>query len=156
MALRSLLRVLYVLLIFSIGFLLGQVWDVIFYGGITGLAVDVPSDFVKDENVKIYEDKIVIEIEGARLSTYDSTGSMLPTLGKGVSGLTVEPKSADEIDVGDIVSFKRNGKLIVHRVVRKGIDGGGVYFVTKGDNSPADDGKIRFEDIERVLVGLVY
>jgi signal peptidase I len=81
---------------------------------------------------------------------------MLPTLGEGVNGISVAPKSPDEIDVGDIVSFRRNDQIIVHRVVEKGVDAEGLYFVTKGDNSRADDGKVRFDEIERVLIGIVY
>lgn len=156
MIIRRLLSVLYVVLVFAIGFLVGQVWDAVFYGGVTGLAVDMPSDFIGDDKINVYEDRVVIEIEGARLSNYGDSGSMVPTLGKGVSGITVVPESPDDIEVGDIVSFNRGGKLIVHRVVRRGFDSEGVFFVTKGDNSIADDGKLRFDEIERVLVGLIY
>ncbi|MFH1801823.1 MAG: S26 family signal peptidase [archaeon] len=156
MALKIVLKILYILLIFSVGFLFGQIWDSLFYGGVTGLAVDMPSDFVDDEKIFIYGDRVEIKIEGAQLSTYDSTGSMLPTLGEGVNGISVRPESSDEIDVGDIVSFRAGDRLIVHRVVQKGADERGIFFVTKGDNSLADDGKLRFEEIERVLVALVY
>ncbi|MBU0760311.1 MAG: S26 family signal peptidase [Nanoarchaeota archaeon] len=152
----GLLKVLYVVLIFLVGFIFGQVWDFYSGGGITGFAVDKPSDFLDNRNILIYPDKVVIKIAGAKLSSYDSTGSMLPTLGDGVNGISIEPESADEIEVGDIVSFWRGDDLIVHRVVEKGADEQGVYFVTKGDNSPVSDGKIRFEEIERVLVGVVY
>ncbi|MBU0907690.1 MAG: hypothetical protein KKD18_06600 [Nanoarchaeota archaeon] len=156
MALKLALRVLYVLLVFSLGFLIGQIWDSVFYGGVTGLAVDSPSDIVSDDRILVYPDRVIIEVEGAKLSTYESTGSMLPTLGAGVSGISVVPSCPDEINLGDIVSFERNGLLIVHRVVQKGFDNQGVYFVTQGDNSLADDGKVRFDEIERVLIALVY
>lgn len=153
---RSILTVLYVLLIFSVGFLVGQTWDSIFYGGVTGKVIDMPSDFVPNDKINVYEDRVVIEVKNAKLSTYESTGSMLPTLGEGTNGISIVPNSADELEVGDIVSFRKGDKFIVHRIVEKGIDIEGVYFVTQGDNSPADDGKIRFENIERVLIGLIY
>lgn len=154
--LRKLLTFLYVFLFFLVGFLIGQTWDSVFYGGVTGLAVDTPSDFVEDDKITIYDDRVVIELSNAKLSTYGSTGSMLPTLGAGVNGVSVVLESPDEIEVGDIVSFRRGRDLVVHRVVRKGLDDEGIYFVTKGDNSPVDDGKIRFDDIERKLVALIY
>ena len=46
--------------------------------------------------------------------------------------------------------------LIVHRVVEKGIDEQGVYFITKGDNNNIDDCKIRFKDIDTVLIAVIY
>jgi hypothetical protein len=156
MIMKIILRILYVLLIFSAGFLIGQIWDSLFYGGVTGLTINAPSDFINDNKITVYEDKVIISVEGAKLSTYESTGSMLPTLGEGVNGISVVPKFPDEINVGDIVSFRKGEQLIVHRVVEKGTDEAGLYFITKGDNSVADDGKIRFNDIERVLIGLIY
>ncbi len=156
MSVQGSLKILYILLIFLAGFLVGQIWDSVFYGGVTGRAVDSPSDFVNDDNIIVYEDKVVIKVEGAKISTYEGTGSMLPTLGEGVNGVSVVPRSTDEINVGDIVSFRREGQLIVHRVVQKGADAEGVFFVTKGDNSIADDGKVRFDEMERVLIALIY
>jgi signal peptidase I len=153
---KKVLGVLYILLIFLVGFVVGQFWDSFSNGRTTGLAVNLPSDFVSDNKISVYDDKVVIEIVGAQISTYESTGSMLPTLGAGMNGISVVPSSPDEINVGDIVSFRRGDKLIVHRVIGKGNDAEGLYFVTKGDNSPSDDGKIRFGDIERVLIGLIF
>jgi len=156
MATRAILNVLYVVLIFLVGFVVGQLWSSYSGGGITGLAVEAPSDFLDNDNILIYEDRVVIEIEGAKLSTYDSTGSMLPTLGSGMNGISVVPESGEQIEVGDIISFRRGGQLIVHRVIEKSLDEEGEYFITKGDSSPVADGKIRFDEIERVLIGLIY
>ncbi len=46
--------------------------------------------------------------------------------------------------------------LIVHRVVDKGVDSDGVYFITKGDNNNYSDGKVRFEEIEYITIGILY
>jgi len=156
MLVRRLLKILYFFLIFLVGFLAGQVWDSVFYGGMTGRAIYSPSDLVGDDKITVFDDKVVIEVSGAKLSTYENTGSMLPTLGAGVNGISIVPNSSEEIKVGDIVSFRREGKLIVHRVVQKGVDSEGLFFVTKGDNSIADDGKVRFDEIERILIALIY
>lgn len=156
MKLNLILNILYITLIFFVGFLVGQVWDSVFYGGVTGLVVDTPSNFISEEGIEVFSDKVIIEVDDAKLSSYGPSGSMLPTLGEGMTGISIVPNSADEIEVGDIVIFKSGNELIVHRVVEKGVDSDGLYFITKGDNSLADDGKIRFEEIERVLIGLVF
>ena len=41
-------------------------------------------------------------------------------------------------------------------VIEKGIDEDGIYFITKGDNNSITDGKIRFEDIEYITVGVIW
>lgn len=148
--------VLYGILIFLLGILCAQVWGgYTNYKGVTGAVVSVPSDSVEDKYILIYDDRVVLLIEGVTMSNYDSTGSMAPTLGEGVNGLRVVPGSAEEIQVGDIVSFNYNGGIVVHRVVEIGSDSGGIYFITKGDNSDKFE-RIRFKDIEFKTVALVY
>lgn len=115
-----------------------------------------PPDFVKDKQILVYEDRVVLNIEGARLTRYAPTKSMVPVLDSGANGISVKPKDENEIEIGDIISFWREGNLIVHRVVEKGVDENGAYFVTKGDNSPVVDGKTRFSEVEHKLVGLFY
>lgn len=155
MADRTLI-VLYLVLAFVAGFSVSLFFDVFSGGGITGRSIDVPSDRFTDKNILVYDDKIVIKIVNAQVTNYDSTGSMLPTLGYGVNGISVKPETEEDIGVGDIVSFWKGEKLVVHRVVEKGTDAEGIYFITKGDNAPIDDGKVRFGEIEHVLVGLIY
>jgi len=67
-------------------------------------------------------------------------------------------KEINELELGDIIVYSnlRQQTPIIHRIVEKGEDEEGAYFVTKGDNSLVDDGKVRFSEVEHVLVGLVY
>jgi signal peptidase I len=81
---------------------------------------------------------------------------MLPTLGDNANGVKVVPKNADEIKIGDIISFQSGELTIVHRVVSKGEDNNGIFFVTRGDNNPETDGKVYFKDIKYVTIALVY
>jgi len=81
---------------------------------------------------------------------------MKPIFDKGAHGIRIVPQSAEEINVGDIISFRVGRSLIVHRVIEKGLDSKGVYFLTQGDNNLFSDGKIRFEDIEYVTVGIIW
>jgi len=115
-----------------------------------------PSDWIKEQDIKVYDDKIIIYVKNALLSRYADTGSMLPVLGKYTSGIKIIPNSAEQIQIGDIISFESGNKLIVHRVIDKGKDEKGVYFVTKGDNNNETDGKIYFPQVKYVTVGLIY
>ena len=56
----------------------------------------------------------------------------------------------EELKVGDIVTFKRDGEVITHRIVEiDKNDNTGIQYLTKGDNNNvADDEYITFEDIE--------
>ena len=149
---NNIIRVFILVAIFTFGFIFGFFWERLFVGeSLTGSAISVPSDFVDDREILVYDDEVVIKIDGATLSNYDSTGSMLPFFGENANGITIKPESEEQIKEGDIVTFSKNGELIVHRVVSRGVDSEGVYFITKGDNSEFDDGKIRFNDIEKVL-----
>ena len=152
-------------LMFLLGFFSCALIFVAYFGfvGLTGLVVanddfnlGGPSDWVSGGDIFVFDDEVVIKIDNATLAGYEGTGSMEPVLGAGSTGIRVVPEGAGEVNLGDIVSFRKDGVLIVHRVVEKGMDNEGVYFITKGDNSEFVDEKIRFEDIEYVLVGVVW
>jgi len=115
-----------------------------------------PSDFIKESDMRVYDDKIVILIEGASLSRYKSTGSMIPTFDSEANGIRIKPENENQIKIGDIVTYVKNNRFIVHRVVEKGEDNLGTYFITKGDNNQFEDGKVRFEDIEYVTIAILY
>ena len=116
-----------------------------------------PSDWIKTRQITVYDDRIVIEIQNATYAEFADTNSMDPVLDKGTNGIEIVPNSADEIQIGDIIAYKSKYGTIIHRVVDKGTDEEGVYFITKGDNNKeADPGKVRFEQVERVLVALIY
>ena len=122
----------------------------------TSSEIKAPSDSIKENQIIVYDDKVVIDIKDASLSAYAQTGSMLPFLDKGANGIIVAPKSEDEVNVGDIITFRQDSKLIVHRVVEKGEDAEGTYFITQGDNNTYPDGKVRFSDIKYITVGILY
>ena len=54
------------------------------------------------------------------------------------------------------MSFEKDNDLIIHRVTERGEDSDGIYFITQGDNSNITDGKIRFEDIKYVTIGVIW
>lgn len=115
-----------------------------------------PSDVIQKNDIKVYPDRVVIYVENASLSTYASTGSMKPLFDESANGLRIQPTSASEIKVGDIITFKRGNDLVVHRVIETGTDESGIYFITKGDNNTYDDGKVYFDQVLYKTVALFY
>jgi len=130
--------------------------EIPFATGLVSFDASSPSDWVMEEDIIVFDDYIILRIANATLSNYADSGSMKPLLDIGANGIRVVPINSNQIGVGDIVSFRFGGILIVHRVVERGIDDRGVYFITQGDNNVFSDDKIRFEDIEYVTVGVIW
>ncbi|MEM4254135.1 MAG: signal peptidase I [Candidatus Woesearchaeota archaeon] len=116
-----------------------------------------PADRIQKSQIGVYPDKAIIEVQGLKWANVSATNSMLPVLGTGAHALQVVPRSANEIQTGDIVSYKYEGRIIIHRVIEIGRDELGWYAITKGDNNPEPDpAPVRFSQIDRVLVGIIY
>jgi len=155
-------RTLIVFVIFSLGILVG----VAITGNFFGLEIPsgifqyqeqgIPSDRILEQDIQILPDKIIINIKDTSISRYADTGSMIPIIDEGANGIRIIPKSESDIQVGDIVTFEQDGILIVHRVVEIGEDTIGTYFITKGDNNAFSDGKIRFDQIRYLTIGVLY
>jgi len=117
-----------------------------------------PSDWIKEEQIDLNSQFLTLNIQDASLATYTDTNSMDPVLDYGAIGIEINAKSPDEIHIGDIVAYepKWTTGLVVHRVIEKGIDSQGEYFITKGDNNADPDPKIRFNQIRFILIGVLY
>ncbi len=126
------------------------------FGNANVTNASAPGDWIKLSQIKVTGDEIIIKVNNASLSSYAPTGSMKPVLDSNSNGIRAVPKSPEEINVGDIVTFEYDGENIVHRVVEKGADAGGAWFITKGDNNGVSDGKIRFSEIKYVTIGVLY
>ncbi len=124
-----------------------------------GIEKDSPGDWIKEDQIKVYDNKIIIELKDAEWASFTDTNSMDPILDETVNAIEIIPKSADNIHVGDIVSYKSDyaDGTIIHRVIKIGKDNKGWYCIVKGDNNQGPDpGKIRFNQIKRVLVAIIY
>jgi len=117
---------------------------------------NAPGDWIKQDQIQITNDKIIISIKDASLSSYAATGSMKPVFDKEANGIRIKPTNESQINIGDIISYQSNDNLIVHRVIEKGADSDGVYFVVKGDNNNLPDKNIRFKDIKYITIGILY
>ena len=121
--------------------------------------IDSPYDRIKESQIKVYKDKVVIEIEDAQWASFEDTNSMDPILDEGANAIQVIPKSYHDIHVGDIISYESEYAegIFVHRVVKVGFDPDGWYCIAKGDNNPdLDPGKIRFSQIKKVVIAIIY
>lgn len=77
-----------------------------------------------------------------------STESMEPELKKG-DAIIIKKVSEDQLRVNDIVTFKINGEIITHRIVRIDDVNSEKFYITKGDNNNVEDpDELRFNDIE--------
>lgn len=118
-----------------------------------------PSDWIKEDQIKVYNDRVIIDLKDAEWASFTDTNSMDPVLDETANAIEIIPKSADDIHVGDIISYKSDyaDGTIIHRVIKIGSDEEGWYYIVKGDNNQSPDpGKIRFKQIKRVVVAIIY
>ena len=116
-----------------------------------------PFDWIKEDKIHVYADRIVVDLPNAEWATFTDTNSMDPILDAGTNAIEVVPKSAADVHVGDIASYETEYGTIIHRVIDTGFDAEGWYAVFKGDNNAMPDpGKVRFDQIRRVVVAIIY
>ena len=68
--------------------------------------------------------------------------SMLPTLWPG-DLLTVHSRKFEQVQVGEMVLYFRQGRFFIHRVVGKPVLGGKPVLITRGDCMSKDDPPVR-------------
>lgn len=147
------------ILIFIIGFSTASMFSEVEKRTAFGGTVDRdnPSDFITEEQIHLYSDKLVIEKEGLKYASVEDTKSMEPLLSSNSHTIETKPEQS-KLNKGDIISFynAEEGKTIVHSIVEIGTDDSGWYARTKGYNTDfADEWKVRFTDIKGVVVGVL-
>jgi hypothetical protein len=118
-----------------------------------------PHDRISEEQIHVYNDRVVIDIKNAEWASFTNTNSMDPVIDQGANAIQIVPRSTEEIHLGDIVSYKSNivDATIIHRVVRIDSDEKGWFAIMKGDNLNREDPeKVRFEQVQRVVVAIIY
>jgi len=149
------------LLLLAIGILIGLVSQALAtsvqYPNGNAIERSSPQDWIKEQDIEVYSDRVVIRLENPQWARFANTNSMDPVLDQGANAIQIVPRSIDQIEVGDIISYRAGERIIIHRVIEKAIDEQGWYVIAKGDNNPQPDpNKIRFEDITRVVVAIIY
>jgi len=124
-----------------------------------GIEKNSPSNWISEDQIKVYNDRVIIELKDAEWASFTNTNSMDPVIDETANAIEIIPKSTDNIHVGDIISYKSNyaDGTIIHRIIKIGSDEKGWYCIVKGDNNQSPDpGKIRFNQIKRILVAIIY
>lgn len=118
-----------------------------------------PKDRIPESAIAVWQDRVVLDLQDAQWATFTDTHSMEPVISAGANAIHIVPQDADTIQVGDICSYESDyaDGTIIHRIIYKGQDEDGQYFIFKGDNLPASDpGRIRFDQIKRCVVAIIY
>ena len=116
-----------------------------------------PQDRVSEEQIKVYDDRVILLLDDPQWSSFTDTNSMDPFLDDGVNAIEIKPRFPSEIQRGDVVSYSSNEGSIIHRVIDTGYDDQGIYYTLKGDNNPvADSENVRFNQIDGIVVAVVY
>ena len=104
--------------------------DVSFVTGNVLFDGQTPNDRINSSFLEVTSESIVINISNATISRYAPTGSMKPLIGEGAQGIRIAPESSNDVYVGDIVTFRFDEILVVHRVKEIGFDEFGTYYIT--------------------------
>lgn len=114
-----------------------------------------PQDWIKDEQIHTYSD--YTRIDGK--FTYGfvkGTGSMLPCISPDSTILYNKNLIEGSIKVGDIIVYDEPEGKVIHRIIKiEEIDNKTHYF-TKGDNNRYEDSPVFYENITKVVVGILY
>jgi len=114
-----------------------------------------PANRIEEKHLELSSEKLVINFPKIQLAHYSDTNSMDPIIDENSIGLEIIPESKEEIHVGDIVAYESGNDLIAHRIIE--IDNDGEWYaIVKGDNSENNAEKIRFDQINYVLIGVLY
>jgi len=116
-----------------------------------------PHDWIKENDIQLYQEGVTISIHDPQWAVFADTNSMDPVIDSGAHAIEIIPQSPEDVHAGDIVSYQYGSNTIIHRVVETGYDTNGWYAVFKGDNNPSQDPKkVRFKDIRRIVVAVIY
>lgn len=116
-----------------------------------------PGDWIKENQIKVYKDRVVLEIDNPAWANFTDTNSMDPFLDEDSNTIEIKPEAPEQVNPGDIISYQTGEGIIIHRVVERGEDKEGLYYLVKGDNNSSQDPfKVRFKDIKGVVVAVIY
>jgi len=116
-----------------------------------------PSNHVLEQDIHVYSDKVVIDVDNAFWARFSDTNSMDPVLDVKTNSIEIRPENEKQIEVGDIISFSYENKIVIHRVVLIDSDSQGLFYITKGDNvENVDPIKVRFSDVQGIVIALIY
>ena len=119
--------------------------------------LDSPGDWIKEKQIKVYPNQVVINVNQPTWASFTNTNSMDPFIDETSNAIEIKPQSALDIKVGDVISYQTKSGIIIHRVVKIEQDKQGLYYLVKGDNNKlTDPTKVRFKEVVGVVVAVIY
>lgn len=118
-----------------------------------------PSDWVSEKDIQVFKDRVTLNVPNVVWAKFTNTKSMDPVLDSSANALELVPTSDSQIHVGDIIAYKADWieGTVIHRIIKTGSDENGWYAIVKGDNNPVEDpGKVRFDQVKRVVIAIIY
>ncbi|MBW3003574.1 signal peptidase I [Candidatus Woesearchaeota archaeon] len=118
-----------------------------------------PFDHISEDQIYVYNDRIILEIPDATWAQFTDTNSMDPIIDIGSNSIEIMPKQPSDIHIGDIISYESGplDAVIIHRVIDVGEDKDGPYYILKGDNNLIQDPeKVRFDQVRGLVVAVIY
>lgn len=129
------------------------------YADIENADLPSPHSRIGVDQISVYDNEVILKIHDAKWAFFTDTKSMDPVIDSTSKAIEIMPEYEQDIHPGDIVSYQPdyNTGLVTHRVVEIGYDSLGWYAILKGDNNEnADPAKVRFNQIKRILVAIIY
>jgi len=118
---------------------------------------DSPGDYIKEYQIHVYPNKVTFDVQQPILAAFADTNSMDPVFDAQHNAIEIVPQQTTDVQVGDMVSYKTAYGSIIHRVKEIGQDEDGWYAIFQGDNNPVPDpGRIRFDQIQRKIIAIIY
>ena len=153
---RNFIIVPFILIILSLGVF--SITDKQIPGNILGgKELSSPGDWIKEEQIQVYKDKVILEVQNPLWAAFTNTNSMDPFIDETAHAIEISPADGNAINVGDVISYQTSYGVLIHRVIEKGEDNQGLYYIVKGDNnSLRDPFKVRFSDVKGVVVAVIY
>jgi len=116
-----------------------------------------PQNRITSDSIHVFDSQVILDVQGVQWAEIAPTRSMDPVVDAESHALQIEPLLPSEIVVGDIISFRLEDYSVIHRVVELGVDENGWFAVTRGDNVYQNDAeKVRFQQVEGVVIGILY
>ena len=81
-----------------------------------------------------------------------ASGSMTPNINKGDVVVIEKYNNFENIEIGQVIAYKKANIIVVHRLIKKLKVDGKYYFYTKGDNNDTAD---NYEITEDMMIGIV-
>jgi signal peptidase I len=114
-------------------------------GTASDLANKPASDLSPDQNAAEHSVRAALRTRGTAVLRV-AGGSMGPWLRPG-DFVVIRRRRWDELNAGCIVVFARQGRLVVHRILRRGTQGGERVLFTKGDAARHPDGPVHVQEL---------